>query len=135
MSAASATNGQSSVAPSMRDEEQEPGDDRLGDDRAGEEPHARQPVGDLARGQRQQGQRQELGQPDQPEVECAPMNGVDLPADRDRHHLGREPRGEEAAEQPPEVPVSEGRRQLPVGGAEERHEGQLCPRAEGAAVS
>ena len=109
-----------------RDQEQEPCDDRLGQDRRREESHARHPVGDLAGRQREQRQRHELGQPDQAEVECALVDRVDLPADCDCDHLGRKPGGEEAAPQPPEVAVVKRGRQLTPGGAEERHEAELC---------
>jgi len=110
-----------------RHHEEEPGDDGLGRDRGGKQPNPGQPVGDLACGQREQGQGHELRQTDQAEVERAPVNRVDLPADRDRHHLRREPRGEKAAPQPAEVTVVEGRRQLPARGAEHRHGAELCP--------
>ena len=124
--AASVMNGHSSSGSPDRDEEQQAGNDRLGDDRHGEEPDARQAVGDLAGRQCEQWQRHELGQPDEPEVERAPVDRIDLPADGDRNHLGRKPGGEESAEQPPEVAVVKRRRQLTAGGAEERHEAELC---------
>ena len=47
-------------------------------------------IGELAGRQREQRQRQELGEADEPEVERAVADRVDLPADRDDHHLRRE---------------------------------------------
>ena len=50
-------------------------------------------------GKREQQQRQELRKPDEAEVERVPRDVVDLPPDRDEHHLAREPVGERAAQQ------------------------------------
>ena len=51
---------------------------------------ARDTIGELTRRQREERQRDELGQSDEAEVEGPVADRVDLPADRDHHHLRRE---------------------------------------------
>ena len=71
-------------------------------------------IGDLPRRQREDRQRQELHQPDEPEVERMVVDRVDLPADRDREHLRRQPVREQGRPEEPEVADPQrGREALP----------------------
>ena len=51
-------------------------------------------IGDVSGDQHQQERRNELGKPDEPEVERAARQSIDLPADADRQHLVRDHRGD-----------------------------------------
>ena len=64
----------------------------------GENEPARKAVGEMPGRKRQQRQRHELRQPDQAEIEGAPVNRVHLPADRDRRHLAAQPIASDAAQ-------------------------------------
>ena len=74
---------------------------------------AREPVGDRAGGQGEEEQRQELGQADEAEMERVPRDLVDLPADRDEHHLAGQPVRDARAEQRRVVALAQNRWQPP----------------------
>ena len=96
-------NGQSSRCARQRHEDERDGDRDREHERAGRDRAPRQPVGDLPGREREERQRQELHQPDEAEVERVAVDRVDLPADRDREHLRREPVREERRPEKPEV--------------------------------
>jgi hypothetical protein len=79
----------------QRDEEQEPGHDRVREPPDDHDGHARKPVGEVAGREREQRDRHELGEADQAEMERAVADRVHLPADRDLRHLQGEPRAED----------------------------------------
>ena len=61
-----------------------------------------EPVGDLAGGQHQEELRNELGEPDQPEMQRAVGELIDMPADNDADHLEGGGRGDAGNEEQPE---------------------------------
>ncbi len=78
------------MRPDCRDHEQDQGDPDLQARRDGGHAASGHPIGELAGRQREERQRQKLGEPDEPEVEGPVPDRIDLPADRDDHHLRRE---------------------------------------------
>ena len=99
--------------PVEADEQQQSRDRRVRDERADQDELARQPVRDRAGGQREEQQRQELGEADQAEVERVPVDVVDLPADRDEHHLAPEPVRDRRAQEPRVVALAQYRGKAP----------------------
>ena len=88
-----------------------PADEREADAYAGAEPQrggedqpARQAVGELPRREREHEQRHELRQPDPAEIERAPVQGVDLPADHHLERLQADPHPEQG--QPPQAKIA-----------------------------
>ena len=82
------------------DEEEARGDRRIDDERDEIDELAREPVRDRTRRQGEQEQREELRQADEPEMERVARDVVDLPADRDEHHLAPESVRDRRREQP-----------------------------------
>ena len=99
------------MRPRCRDREQEQRDSHLQPCRDGGHGPPRDAIGELAGRQREERQRQELGEPDEPEVERAVADRVDLPADRDNHHLRREAVREQRSPEKPEAAHAESRGQ------------------------
>ena len=90
------------------DDEQAQSDENVDGDGGAVHESPWQPVGDVAGREGEQRQGQELGKADQAKVERALVDGVDLPADRDRHHLACEARREDRRPVEREVALPEG---------------------------
>src|SRR5207237_1287708 len=87
--------------------EEERCDRKLDYERHERDQAARKPVGERAGGECERKKRRELAQADEAEVERVAVNRIDLPADRDGHHLRREAAQEIRAEEQREVALAQ----------------------------
>jgi hypothetical protein len=87
--------GQSLCVHPLADHKQDAGDEHGQSTGDGRDRPPRHPVGEMPRRQCKDRQREELREADEPEIERVVADRVDLPADRDHHHL----RGEAVRQQ------------------------------------
>ena len=109
------------------------GGERFGDHAELQHAAAVEMIGDVAGDQHQEERRHELREPDEPEVERAAGQRVDLPSDGDREHLVRDHREHAREPEQHERPVREQRR---IGGrqlAMRRIPGAIGPRRSASA--